>query len=344
MKPFHSQIPDSLFSKLPPIYHPKAIALIISANSYLYEKSGDKTLIGENMQLVELLNNLRNCDYEYACWGHPFEWGQSPRYPYNTPLVCVQAPILNCLIDFYNIYPNEALFNMINSAVNYLLYEAEYDTLGVGSASFRNSPLNKMYVHNSNIMTACLFYRLENLTPNDEMIKLADQLIVFTIDSQNIDGSWFYSPDVAAIDNRHTGFILYSLHQLYKLTNREDIFRSMNLGLNYYKTNLFENSLPKWSPNETYPIDIHDVAQAIITFSEIGEMKYACNLIDFAINKMSNGKDEFYYKYFKDGRVNRAVFIRWGQAWMMVALTMFLKCSFEQNSIGVNKILKENSI
>ena len=107
LKPFHSLIPEKIFLSFLPICLPKAIALIISANSYLYRISKDHKLIIENLELIRMLNRVRNTDFKYACWGHPFEWGQNPRYPRNMPLVCLQAPIAHCLLDLYEVFQNK---------------------------------------------------------------------------------------------------------------------------------------------------------------------------------------------------------------------------------------------
>lgn len=336
LKPFHSRIPDSIFSKLPPIHHPKAIALMISANSKLFEITQESSLLEENIRLVKLLYSLRNTDYENACWGHPFEWGQSPRYPKNAPLVCVQAPIAHSLIDFYDIYKDNNTLKLIESSTKYLLYEAKKDYCDK-HCSFRNSPYDKMHVHNSNIMAASLFYKYNTIIEDEAIINLADKLIEYTIRSQNSEGSWCYSTSICTIDNRHTGFILRAMLEISKIDQNPKLKDSLDKGLNFYKNKLFDGSLPKWSPNQTYPIDIHDVAQSIITFVEAGDLKFADSIADFAVANMSNGFDEFFYKLFEDGRKNRAVFIRWGQAWMMSALTMFLKYSFYQNSTDVEQ-------
>lgn len=333
LKPFHSLIPEKTFNNFPHIYHPKAIALIISANSHLYKISKDHNLLTENLKLLKILDSLRNHNFRYACWGHPFEWGQNPRYPKDTPFVCVQAPIAHSLIDFYEIYGNKKILEIIESAAGYLLEEADYDNFG-GSSSFHNSPLDKTRVHNSNIMAAAFFYRLYKINRNEELNVFADKLINFTLDAQNEDGSWFYGnkkggEKIKTIDNRHTGFVLKALHQIYQINKNEEIKTSLNNGLDFYKKNLFENEIPKWSLQKTYPVDIHDVAQAIITFTEIGDLEFAGKIVDFAIDKMSNNRDEFYYKYFKNGKTNKAVFIRWGQAWMMLALASLLEAMEE---------------
>jgi len=95
--------------------------------------------------------------------------------------------------------------------------------------------------------------------------------------------------------------------------------------LNYYKNNLFEDYIPKWAPDQTYPVDIHDVAQSIITFTDVGDMTFARKIIDFSFTQMFNGKDEFYYKLSRSGKVNKTAFIRWGQAWMFIALSKYLE-------------------
>jgi hypothetical protein len=55
-----------------------------------------------------------------------------------------------------------------------------------------------------------------------------------------------------------------------------------------------------------------------------GEKEFAQQILNFTIEKMSNGKDEFYYKYFENGKVNNSVFFRWNQAWMYVAVAKLL--------------------
>jgi hypothetical protein len=328
LKPFQYLMPKSLFRNSPRIYHPKAIALIISANCYLYYILKDKNLIEENFKLLKILDSLKNPKFKYACWGHPFEWGQNPRYPKDTPLICVQAPIAHSLIDFYSICKDKRILDMIESAANYLSKEADYEDFGK-TASFHNSPLDDMYVHNSNIMAAAFFYRLNEIKKDQNLIVFADKLTNFTINSQNQDGSWFYAHKksgeiIKTIDNCHTGFVLKALNQIRNISKSEKIKHSLDKGMDFYNKNMFDRELPKHTVQNEYPIDIHDVAQAIITFTETSDLKFANKIASFAFNEMSNKKDEFYFKYFKSGKTNKLVFARWGQAWMLLALANLL--------------------
>lgn len=324
LKPFHSLIPKSAFQTMRPIYHPKAIALIISANARLYQITKDETFLDEIGKLLNILFALRNKEYKNICWGHPFEWGRDPRYPVNSPLVCVQAPIAHCLLDCYEITKNQYSLELFKNSVQYLLEETQIDFFD-GYASFHNSPLERQYVHNSNIMAASLLYRSQIYFREERLKQLADQLTHYTLAAQNSDGSWKYADTSATIDNRHTGFVLSSLAQIFQLTGDIDVKESLTDGLNYYKNNLFEDYIPKWAPDQTYPVDIHDVAQSIITFTDAGDMTFARKIIDFSFTQMFNGKDEFYYKLSRSGKVNKTAFIRWGQAWMFIALSKYLE-------------------
>lgn len=319
LKPFHSKIPSSAFSKFPPIYHPKAIGLIIAGNSYLYRMTGDNSLLTENNQLLQILASLKNPKFGNACWGHPFEWGQNPRYPFNTPLVCVQTPVIQSLLDYYDVSKNEDALNLAKSAVQWIVDDVEKDDFGE-SMSLHNSPLTTDHVHNSNIMAAALFYRFNNICENHLLTKNADKLIRFTIKSQNPDGSWNYSDSSPTIDNRHTGFVLSALSKICQYNPDAEIKKSLDLGSEYYYNHLFEDGIPKWSPDQAYPVDIHDVAQAIITSIDLRNYPLADGIIEFAVENMSNGKDCFYYKLFENGDVNKAIFIRWSQSWMYYAL------------------------
>ena len=320
LKPFHSKIPSSAFSKFPPIYHPKAIGLIISGNSYLYQVTGDNSLLFENNRLLQILTSLKSIEFNNACWGHPFEWGQNPRYPFNTPLVCVQTPVIQSLLDYYEVSKNEDALNLAKSALQWIVDDVKKDDFGE-SVSLYNSPLTTDHVHNSNIMAAVVFYRFNDIYENHLFTEYANKLIRFTINRQNPDGSWYYSDTSSTIDNRHTGFILSALSKICQYKQDDEIKKSLDLGSKYYYNNLFENEIPKWSPEQTYPVDIHDVAQAIVTSVDLGDHHLANRIIEFAVEKMSNAKDCFYYKRFESGDVNKAVFIRWGQAWMYYALT-----------------------
>lgn len=320
LKPFHVFIPKSAFSSFPKIYHPKAIGLIIGGNAFLYSISKNQELLIENNYLINLLKELRNKDYKHHAWGSPFEWGSNPRYPANTPAICLLSPIGNALLDYYEIAKDKKVLELCNDVALHITEENGYKEIDKDTACLYYSPVDKNEVYNSNALAANFLFRLNAHMPNKEQIHLAKRVCNYVMQGQRSDGSWVYSNSSDIIDNRHTGYILESLVTIKKHWQNEKLEEAYSKGLKYYKTYLTDKGLPKWSPQKTFPIDIHDVAQAIITYTETGDLDRAEYIANYAIQNMSNGKDEFYFKLFNNGNVNKNVFIRWGQAWMYYAL------------------------
>ncbi|MBI5393404.1 hypothetical protein HZA96_06035 [Candidatus Woesearchaeota archaeon] len=353
LKPFHVLIPNKAFSNLPKIYYPKALGLIIAGNCLLYKKTSDKQIkadiIQENNLLISLLKQTKSIDFQNFCWGWPFIWGQAPRYPANTALTCVTAPILHALLDYCQLLDNEKetrenkktkeiikmqkeIKKIIESAIKFLLFDNQYYE-GKDGICFYYSRIDKHKAISGNAIAAAFLIKYGTYFKNKELMDIGKKAVLFTLNHQEKNGSWKYIVDAEPtkenkIDNRHTGYIIEALiiaRQVLiksKSNNLEkDIIKTaIDKGLAFYKNNLFDGYLPKWSAEQTYPIDCHDVAQAIITMQIAGEKEFAKQILQFAIEKMSNGKDEFYYKYFENGKVNNSVFFRWNQAWIYVAV------------------------
>ncbi len=320
LKPFHVFIPKSTFTSFPKIYHPKAIGLIIGGNAFLYHLTKNKELLAENNYLINLLKELRNKDYKHHAWGSPFEWGSNPRYPVNTPAICLISPIGNALIDYYEIAKDKEVLELCNDIALHITEENGYKEIDEETICLYYSPLDKNEVYNSNALAAKFLFRLNNYNKSEEQLTIAKKICNYVIQGQNPDGSWVYSNTSDIIDNRHTGFILESFASIQCSWKNNALAHAYVKGLNFYKKTLTDKGLPRWSPEKTYPLDIHDVAQAIITFTETKDIEMAKFIADYAIENMSNSKDEFYFKLFKNGKTNKNVFIRWGQAWMYYAL------------------------
>ena len=155
--------------------------------------------------------------------------------------------------------------------------------------------------------------------------------INFTVSYQNEDGSWYYwtPPDklLYNIDNYHTGFVLECLNISRRALKGEFEYESeLRKGLEFYANNLFlDDGTPKIRHNSIYPIDIHSCAQAIITFCELADFEPKCltmaeKVVGWTIENMQDEKGYFYYRIFKN-HVDRTPYIRWGQAWMLRALS-----------------------
>ncbi len=100
--------------------------------------------------------------------------------------------------------------------------------------------------------------------------KVAERNLNFVIESQNADGSWYYSTDGQRdfVDHFHTCFVLKALAKIEPLTKNGECTRAIERGVSYYVANLFdERSLPKpfsRRPRLTvYRRELYDYAECV---------------------------------------------------------------------------------
>ncbi len=328
LKPLHPYFPRQVFSSCSPVVMAKAIGLILSGTARLYRVNRDESCLSECALLLELLKVQRSPGFSHLCWGQPFAWGGSIRYPPYTPAVCVTSPIAHGILDYYEIAPNDETLTMLNDVALYLMNENGYEDLG-DSLCLYYAPGNPTLAYNGNIMAASFLLRLSRITADEGLVTFASRAVNFVVEGQNPDGSWFYSDPrgkgglITTIDNRHSGFVLEHLKIAADILGDAAIEKAIERGWTYYKQVLFDGPIPKWSPTQTYPVDIHDVAQAIITLLQLGQLDWATQVTRFALDNLFDGNNQFFYKLFANGQVNKTVFIRWGQAWMFKALGLF---------------------
>src|SRR4029077_19125763 len=104
----------------------------------------------------------------------------------------------------------------------------------------------------------------------DKYRKTADRNLNFVLESQNANGSWFYSIDNKRdfVDHFHTCFVLKALAKIEKLTGNSDCRTAIERGVKYYTANLFDGAgLPKpfsKPPRLTvYRRELYDCAECI---------------------------------------------------------------------------------
>ncbi len=92
----------------------------------------------------------------------------------------------------------------------------------------------------------------------------------FVLDSQNADGSWYYSTDGQRdfVDHFHTCFVLKALAKIETLTDQPRCTDAVERGVDYYVRHLFDKqSLPKpfsRAPRLTvYRSELYDYAECL---------------------------------------------------------------------------------
>jgi hypothetical protein len=103
-------------------------------------------------------------------------------------------------------------------------------------------------------------------------------------------------------------------------------------GFTFYRNHFFtDDGSVRYFHDSTYPIDIHSVAQSIITLvrfrnADRGNLVLAQTVFDWAFRHMWDKRGFFYYRVLRS-HTNRVSFMRWSQAWMVLAMVTLEEAS-----------------
>jgi len=315
---------------VPKTQNPKALGLFLSAFVNL-TRAGVGAAEDYPLPMIERLADLRSKDAAYWCWGYNFPWQT------RTVLVPRWAPNLVCttfaaagLLDTFEQRQDERLLDMAVSAAEYILNEL-YWSDGNGVVGF-GYPLPQVHnqVHNANLLAAALFCRVYKHTCQEKFLAPALDVTRYTVARQHEDGGWDYGEAASQkwIDNFHTGFNLSALRSIGKTLETSEFETSVRRGFDFYLSHFFrEDGAVGYYDNRFYPIDTHCVAQSIITLLDLKDLdpenvQLARRVFDWARNRMWDEKEGYFYYRILRLCTIRTSYMRWTQAWMLLALSM----------------------
>ena len=315
------------FLLVPKTHNPKGIALFLSALVKL-QAIGFAPLEQHIARLGKLLLDLRSNGQTFSTWGYSFDWQtRTELVPKGSPNIICTTFAANALLDAYEATGDELYAAPALSAAEFIL-QTLFSEKG-NHAWFNYTPLESTQIHNANLLGAALLCRVASVLGEKKFFEPALRATRFSTERQNSDGSWFYGerevPSQKWIDNFHTGFNLCALRNIEQFSDTTEFSFSISRGLSYFLENFFESDgAPKYFQNKLYPVDIHSAAQALVTMAALRSFDSRCNsvansVLDWTIRNLWNGKDYFFYqkhRYF----TNRIPYIRWSQAWMLLAL------------------------
>jgi hypothetical protein len=333
---------------IPKRQNPKALALFISSLARNPELAGDRA---EGMidSVLEQLVALRSAGTTYWCWGYSFPWrGRNmivKRFEPN--LVCTDFAA-TAILDLYEVRRQPELLKMAVSSAEFILNElywtGEGDVAGFAYplASIRNQ------VHNANLLGSALLCRIYALTGDQKFVEPALKAARYSASMQREDGSWPYgeAKTQAWVDNFHTGYNLCALRAMRHSLKTDEFDQHLAKGLAFYRDHFFRtDGAPRYFHNGTYPIDIHCVAQSILTLVEFADwdeeyMRLARRVYEWAVEHMWDERGFFYYRVLRFGRI-RTPYMRWSEAWMVRALAELARAlqGGEKGARGIERMV-----
>jgi hypothetical protein len=314
---------------IPPTQNPKAIGLFLS--SALKLRRIDRSVERLPHSLIERLVALRSPETDYWCWGYSFPWQTRSRVvPRGTPNLVCTTFAASALLDAYDELGDRRLLEMAVSAASYIV-SALYRDEGTAAGFTYPLPSMGITVHNANLLGAALLCRVYRLTGDAAFLEPALKAARYSASRQRPDGSWVYGEADTQqwIDNFHTGYNLCALQDIDRFLGTDEFERHVERGLTFYRDHFFlEDGTPRYFHDRTYPIDIHCSAQSILTLLAFrdrhqGLEALATRVLQWTMDHMWDERGFFYYRVLRLGTI-RTPYMRWSQAWMLLALATYL--------------------
>ena len=327
---------------VPKGYNPKGVALLLSGycNLFRYHNRTDKNQLQPGQELLQIIHNLAKklislrspVSRHGSAWSYNFDW-QARRlflFPEGTPTVVVTSFCTSALLSAYAITKNEEYLSVALSSADFVLNTLHRAPKEKGFL-FSYSPLNgNNSVYNASLLGTKLLSECYHYTGNPVQLEAARESARACTSAQNTDGSWFYGelPVQQWIDSFHTGYNLEALVTYQSMTGDTSFSDAIEKGFDFYLNNFFlPDGTPKYYHNQTYPIDIHSPAQLIVTLCRAGRLDQyralADKVLEWTIRNMQDQSGYFYYQKHRFF-TNRIAYLRWSNAFMFNALSLYL--------------------
>jgi hypothetical protein len=318
--------------QIPKTQNPKALGLFLASVLKLRRVGllGDLKLA---QQMVARIARLRSEGFDHWCWGYSFPWQtRTEIVPRGAPNLVCTTFVANALLDAYEAVHDPQCLAMAVSAAEFILRDL-YWKEGAKAAGFSYPlPSMRQQVHNANFLAAALLCRVSATTGEKQFIEPALRVARFSAARQREDGSWVYgeTANQGWIDNFHTGYNLCALRSMGQYTRTPEFEPHVRRGFKFYRNHFFrQDGAPRYFHNKTYPLDIHCVAQSIITLLALRDLDQdnltlAQSVFAWAMSHMWDERGYFYYRMLPFGTI-RTSYMRWSQAWMLLALAGLLE-------------------
>jgi hypothetical protein len=309
---------------VPKGWNPKGLALFASGMIA-------RGRIDEAKTLLDTLRTLTCEESTGMSWGYNFPWQARAFYvPAGTPNMVTTVFAANAFLDFYDASGDKEALGIARASCEFVLdkltlFEDEK------SLCFGYIPGEIARVHNANMLGASLLGRVHAHAGEEKYLEKSRKSMAYSVSALTNDYLWPYGEldHHQFVDNFHTGFNLVSLKSWMDCTGEKAWEEALKKAYHRF-LNVFwlENGCPKYYHNALYPVDIHCSAQGVITCLKLAEYDersapMAGRIATWAVRNM---QDDTGYFYCQKTRwfTNKIPYIRWSQAWMYYALSLYL--------------------
>ncbi len=324
-------------------YNPKGMGIFLKSYCNLCKKTGKQTYLDMARWIFDWLLINYSRGYSGMAWGYTFPWATPKEYKAAfLPSVVVTQHVVDGIHSYCELTKDEKAKQAIVSAAEYVSRNIPVTEFDAG-ISFAYTHQSKGACYNASLHAAEILLK-SSLVQEIKPDKRIEQAVRFVLSKQKDDGSWYYSLDPVKNTERkqidfHQGFVLVSLHNIREHGGflQQELAEAISRGLEFYKNEQFSsNGRSLWRLPKKWPVDIHYQSQGIITFARLKAyhpvyLDFARTIAGWTIQNMQDKTGFFYYRKYPLF-TNKISYMRWAQAWMMLALSELLLAEKEEEN------------
>lgn len=319
----------------------KGMALFAQAYAILFNITNDNKYMEEMKRTIDFIKSKSLKEkYGYDCWSSHY-------FPYVTlgkstlaadhPDIIGTGQVIVAFINSYNITKDVEAKEMALSASDFIAKEFYQDDETYPFFAYTKTDAKPKHITlNASAQAMEALCASFSLRENEDYRLICERTARTLVHTQKSDGSWDYTIYKDGTKKRsqldfHQGYIIDGLLAFYPYTDsKEEIMNCIKKATEFYRRVQFkEDGRSYFRYPMFYPADIHNQSQGIITFSKLSEFdaEYATFAKKVAIWTLYNMQDRSGYFYYQKWPfiTNKIPHMRWGQAWMMLALSVLLE-------------------
>jgi len=333
------------FMKVPESINPKAIALYLCSLCEMAKFDLDVQYREQIEYCLTELKRLRSPGEVEFCWGYDFDFmsirgNVLGKYAPNSIATVFAGKALQQTAQVFRLEEAE---QMAQSAARFLVTRLNRSINDTKHFCFSYTPLDRTVIHNSNALVCSFLAGIVQDQDRQLWLDICQRGLGFLADSQNEIGRWPYGEGrwQEWADNFHTAYNLEALMDYRETSGDGQFDRHLKKGFVYWQQNFFlANGLPKYYDDSIYPVDTHSCAQAILTMchahdlqiidSTAGErvlqspLMMALKIAQWTFDHMQNRDGSFAFQEHRYW-IDRTPYMRWGQTFMLFALSRLLR-------------------
>jgi len=270
---FEAFLPSARAMFWEPRRFPIADAHYAMGFAFLHQTFGRKEDYNKAVHFLNVLRESRSPGFAHHAWGYPFDWvTRSGTIKEATPLITTVPYAYEAFWQVYQIDRDPNWREVMHSIAQHAVedYRDVEMSARASSCSYTPDPGDKCGVINASAYRSFLLTRAAVDFSEEKYHKIAERNLAFVLESQNADGSWFYSIDGVRdfVDHFHTCFVMKALAKIEQLTGDPAVRAAIDRGVEYYVRQLFDaDRLPKpfsKAPRLTvYQRELYDCAECV---------------------------------------------------------------------------------